>query len=276
MTSSNGNIFRVTGLCAGNSPVSGEFPAQRPVTRSFDVFFDLCLNKPLGKQSWGWWFETPSHRLWRHCNGPSLFAHRWFMSHVRQQSQSHQTQLARVPGQLHKVSLLQRNDVIKWKHFPRYWPFVRGIHQSPVNSPLQRQVTRSFDVFFDLRLNKRLSKQWWGWWFETPSWSLWRHCNGARFSIRWDVLSWDLLKSLSHAIDSSKYRIAFDEKWAGRGPMGGGNLYFGRGVPERKIGGKSGGGRKEKMGGGRGVGGPASHHHHHHHHPKRFIEFLLL
>ena len=45
-------------LCAGNSPVTGEFPAQRPVTRSFDVFFDLQLNKRLSKQSWGWWFET--------------------------------------------------------------------------------------------------------------------------------------------------------------------------------------------------------------------------
>ena len=56
-------------LCAGNSPVTGEFPAQRPVTRSFDVFFDLCLNKRLSKQMWGWWFETPSRLLWRHCNG---------------------------------------------------------------------------------------------------------------------------------------------------------------------------------------------------------------
>ena len=46
-------------LCAGNSPVTCEFPAQRPVTRSFDVFFDLRLNKRLSKQSWGWWFETP-------------------------------------------------------------------------------------------------------------------------------------------------------------------------------------------------------------------------
>ena len=55
-------------LCAGNSPVSGEFPAQRPVTRSFDVFFDLRLNKRLSKQSWGWWFETPPCSLWRHCN----------------------------------------------------------------------------------------------------------------------------------------------------------------------------------------------------------------
>ena len=43
MTSSKGNIFRVTGLYVGNSPVTGEFPAQRPVTRSFDVFFDLHL-----------------------------------------------------------------------------------------------------------------------------------------------------------------------------------------------------------------------------------------
>ena len=36
-------------LCAGNSPVTGEFPAQRPVTRSFDIFCDLRLNKRLGK-----------------------------------------------------------------------------------------------------------------------------------------------------------------------------------------------------------------------------------
>ena len=55
-------------FCAGNSPVTYEFPTQRPVTRSFDVFSHLCLNKRLSKQSWGWWFETPSRSLWRHCN----------------------------------------------------------------------------------------------------------------------------------------------------------------------------------------------------------------
>ena len=43
-------------ICAGNSPASGEFPTQRPVTQSFDVFFNLCLNKRSRKQSWGWWF----------------------------------------------------------------------------------------------------------------------------------------------------------------------------------------------------------------------------
>ena len=68
MTSSNGNSSALLAICAGNSPVTGEFPAQRPVTRSFDVFFDLRLNKRLSKQSWGWWFETPSHSLWRQCN----------------------------------------------------------------------------------------------------------------------------------------------------------------------------------------------------------------
>ena len=55
-------------ICAGNSPVCGEFPAQRPVTWRSDVFFDLRLNKRLSKLSWGWWFETPSRPLWRHCN----------------------------------------------------------------------------------------------------------------------------------------------------------------------------------------------------------------
>ena len=179
---------------------------------------------------------------------------------------------------------LYHDDVIKWKHFPRYWPFVRGIHRSPVNSlhngqwrgalmfslicvwingwennreagdlrryrahydvivmpsvyssqvcsesnsletgrlgarrdagvsghiygdvmiwwrhqmetfaallavcvgnssvtgkfPAKRPVMWSFDVFFDLRLYKRLSKQFWGWWFETPLRPLWRHGN---------------------------------------------------------------------------------------------------
>ena len=69
MTSSYGNIFRVTG------PLCGEFTGDRwqwPVTRSFDVLFDLRLNKRLSKQSGGWWFETSSHPLWRHCNGAGI------------------------------------------------------------------------------------------------------------------------------------------------------------------------------------------------------------
>ena len=55
-------------LSAGNSPVTGGFPSQRPVTRSLDVFFYLRLSKRLSKQSRRWWFEKPSWSLWRHCN----------------------------------------------------------------------------------------------------------------------------------------------------------------------------------------------------------------
>ena len=68
MTTSNGNIFRVTGL------LCGEFIGHRwiPYTRASDAelwcFFDLRLNKRLGKQSWGWRFDTLSRPLWRYCN----------------------------------------------------------------------------------------------------------------------------------------------------------------------------------------------------------------
>ena len=55
-------------ICAGNSPVTGEFPTQRPVTRIFDVYFDLRPKERLSKQWWGWWFETLSRSLWHHRN----------------------------------------------------------------------------------------------------------------------------------------------------------------------------------------------------------------
>ena len=56
-------------ICAGNSP------HKKPVTRSFNVFFDLRLNQPLSKQWWGWWFETLSRSVWLHCNGSSPCLH---------------------------------------------------------------------------------------------------------------------------------------------------------------------------------------------------------
>ena len=60
MTSSIGNIFRVTGPLWGNSSVTGEFPSQRPVTQSFDMFFVLRLNKRLNKLLRRRGFKTPS------------------------------------------------------------------------------------------------------------------------------------------------------------------------------------------------------------------------
>ena len=77
-TSSNGNVFRVTGPSCGEFTSPGEFPSQRPVTRSFDVFFDLRPNKGLNKQSSRGWFEPPSRSLWRHYNvTPSVDWHQW-------------------------------------------------------------------------------------------------------------------------------------------------------------------------------------------------------
>ena len=61
-------FFALLVLCERNPPVSGHLPSQRPVTWSFDVYFDLRLNKWLIKQSRRRWFETPSRSLWRHCN----------------------------------------------------------------------------------------------------------------------------------------------------------------------------------------------------------------
>ena len=72
------------------------------------------------------------------------------------------------------------DDVIKWKHFLLYWPFVQGIHQSPVNSP---SSDMKFDVFFDLCLNKLLSKQSTHRWFEMQLCFLWCQCNDSLDTI---------------------------------------------------------------------------------------------
>ena len=69
-------------ICAGNSSVPGEFPAQRPLMRGFDIFFDLRLNKRLSKQPWGWWFETPSWSLWRQCNDLNQTLHSPYLALV--------------------------------------------------------------------------------------------------------------------------------------------------------------------------------------------------
>ena len=74
MTSSNGNISALLALCEGNSPVTGEFPSKRPVTRSFNVFFVPGLNKRLSKQLKQRWYYTPSRSIWRH--------HNWWKVHL--------------------------------------------------------------------------------------------------------------------------------------------------------------------------------------------------
>ena len=75
-------FYALLALCEGNSPVTGEFPSQRPVTRSFDVFFDLCLNKQLSKPSRRWWFQMPLHSLWCHCNASVHSAFTTILQHL--------------------------------------------------------------------------------------------------------------------------------------------------------------------------------------------------
>ena len=76
-----------------------------------------------------------------------------------------------------RIYLWINKQYIKWKHFPRYWPFVREIHRSPVNSPHKGQRREHWMFSLTCALNKRLSKQSWVWWFEMPTHSLWRHRN---------------------------------------------------------------------------------------------------
>ena len=94
----------------GNSPVTGEFPIQRPVTRSFDVFFDLRLNKRLSKQWWGWWLETPSRPSWRYCN---------VMPRINILSISYKTALEWIPKDIADASstlvqVVVRQQAITW------------------------------------------------------------------------------------------------------------------------------------------------------------------
>ena len=243
MTSSNGNISALLAICAGNSTMTGEFPAERPVTQSFDVFFDLHLNKRLSKQWWDWWFETPWRPLWRHSNdSPNCSNLPWLLQQPLDLWRDGSHSRFRFNLQfvlrffvdpctfrklliyiVHILCVLLVDSMTQRKHptsifaapkkansrtcqYHGYWctgpmfghasaaillhmqdKHVMIFHDMMTSSkgnifrvtcplcgefigqfPTQRPVTRSFDVFFDLRPNKQLSKHWWGWWFETP------------------------------------------------------------------------------------------------------------
>ena len=132
MTSSNGNTFRVTGPLCGEFTGPGEFPTQRPVTRSFDVFFDLRLNKDLSKQPWGWWFETPSWSLWRQCNEPTRgdMLHRMCVgnkSHTKKALQDDTTRINQMNyvGYLSERLLMYKGLV----YIPGYWNVIMKLNK---------------------------------------------------------------------------------------------------------------------------------------------------
>ena len=130
-------------FCAWNSPVTGQFPSQRPVTRSFGVFFDLRLNKRWRKQSRRRWFQTPPCSLWRHCKGMlytyQAFFHGDFVNteHVVSvvggvamtreiATRTRQGVIAVDVAEIIAISCRKKGIIItRWRHdFPHYWPFV--------------------------------------------------------------------------------------------------------------------------------------------------------
>ena len=132
-----------------------------------------------------------------------------YMSTMHERSDQSEGLLTQLQHRNWKVVKLH-DDVIKWKHFPRYWPFVRGIHRSLVNSPHKGQWRG--ELVFSLIcawINGWVSKQSRGWWFETPSRSLWRHCNMAALVFTGDVEAclsqcWLIINAVQwHSLDSS-------------------------------------------------------------------------
>ena len=91
-----------------------------------------------------------------------------------------QQEIIGIDGRSHSEEIFH-DDVIRWKYFPHYCPFVREIHRSPVNSPRKGQWRRALMSCLICSRIKTLSKQSWVWWLETPSHPLWRHCKVWRF-----------------------------------------------------------------------------------------------
>ena len=95
-----------------------------------------------------------------------------------------------------------QDNVIKWKQFPRHWPFVRVIHRWIRRT---NPVTRSFDVFFYRRPNVPLSQQRWGWWFDTSLCPLWRHYIEQLLLRVWSWSIWSTDIKLKQGIAASRW-----------------------------------------------------------------------
>ena len=132
-------------------------------------------------------------------------------SQVRYKSHGSTTNLWYNDNKTKHNKTMTHNDAIKWKPFPRYWSFVRGINRSPVNSPHKGHWRGALMFSLICALNKRFTKQSWGRWFEMPSHSLWRHCNAyftgdtaqalgrsacCKFSMLWECRLSDIRKPI--------------------------------------------------------------------------------
>ena len=93
------------------------------------------------------------------------------------------------------IGIKIHDDVMKWKHFPHYWSFVRGIQRLPVNSPHKGQWRGA--LLFSL-ICILLSKHSLDWWFEAPLCPLWRHHNVLLMVYSWCCQSWTYIEKGSH------------------------------------------------------------------------------
>ena len=115
--------------------------------------------------SWSLWFTYARINIFKHCE---------YTEYKRKDGASKSPLCS-----LFKCLLCNNHDaVIKWKHFTRYWPFVRGIHRWPVNSPHKGQwrgalIFSMICTWINGWVNDREAGR-----FKTPSCPLWRHCNG--------------------------------------------------------------------------------------------------
>ena len=115
-------------LWEGNPPVTGGFLSQRPVTRGFGVFFYLCLNKRLSKQS-----LSKQSRRWWHCDDVIMGA---MVFQITSLTIVYSTVYSDTDQRKHQSSASLA--------------FVRGIHRGPVNSPHKWPVTRKTLPFDDV------------------------------------------------------------------------------------------------------------------------------
>ena len=140
----------VLALCEGDPSVTSGFLSQRPVTRSFDVFFDLRLNKRLDKRLRRRWFEIPSRPLGRHCNVIYPFNNAPLLKETHDENKANKRlnkRLRRWWFEIPSRSLGRHCNVIfpfnnapllretheenkARGHSLHYWPFIRRIHRS--------------------------------------------------------------------------------------------------------------------------------------------------
>ena len=161
-------------LCVGNSPVTSEFPSQEPVTRSFDVFFRLQVNKRLIKQLRRRWFETPSCSLWCNCNvvaSPWISTYNGILRKVKYSSQkSLKTNMMILCG----FVLAFRVGRFLWLYWPDTW-----------GSPLQWRHNESDCVSNHRRLDYILNRLFRRRSKKTPRhWPLWGEFTGE-FPAQW-------------------------------------------------------------------------------------------